>query len=181
MKGVIFNLFESFVVDSFGQDVYEDILDEAQLRTEGGIFVGPESYPDEDLLELVSVAVKKLNVKTEDAVRSFGKYMFPKLVELNPKFADDYDNPKDFLKSINDVVHVEVGKLFKNAITPIFKYLNEDEKKISIQYESPRKLCHLMEGLIEGTAEHYKTTIKYTQTKCMHKNDDYCLFELTFS
>ena len=31
MKGIIFTTFEAFITDSFGADVYEDILDDTEL------------------------------------------------------------------------------------------------------------------------------------------------------
>ena len=40
MKGVIFNLFEEFVCESFGDEVWEEILDSAELKTQEP-FVGP--------------------------------------------------------------------------------------------------------------------------------------------
>ena len=42
MKGIIFTTFEAFVTDTFGAEVYEDILDETDLITTEP-FVGPYS------------------------------------------------------------------------------------------------------------------------------------------
>jgi predicted hydrocarbon binding protein len=37
-----------------------------------------------------------------------------------------------------------------------------------------------MEGLIEGCAAFFDEEIEYTQTKCCHKESDYCEFEINF-
>ena len=50
MKGIIFKHFETFVVDSFGAEVFEKLLEATELQTQGP-FVGPETYPDADELD----------------------------------------------------------------------------------------------------------------------------------
>ena len=52
MKGVVFNLLEEFIIANSDGDTYEEILDECTFVTDGP-FVGPGTYPDEDLIMLV--------------------------------------------------------------------------------------------------------------------------------
>ena len=61
MKGIIFTTFEAFITDSFGADVYEDILDDTELITTEP-FVGPGTYPEADLVALLTTAVQKLGI-----------------------------------------------------------------------------------------------------------------------
>ena len=63
MKGIIFNLPEEFVVETFGVDAYEEILAASELRTTDPV-VGPGTYPDEDLLALVGKTVERLGTGT---------------------------------------------------------------------------------------------------------------------
>ena len=69
-------------------------------------FVGRGTYPDEDLYELVSKTSAKLDIPLPYALRAFGKFAFPKLTEKVPGWLVNHAHPKDFLLTLNDIVHV---------------------------------------------------------------------------
>ncbi len=179
MKGVVFNIFEDFICEGWGDEAYEALLKACPVHQDG--YVGPESYPDADMIALVTKACERFGVDGPDALRAFGKFMLPKLVEKFPKFVDGHTHPKSFLMSVEDVIHVEVRKLFKDAVTPSFGYENTAPDRLVIKYTSDRQMCHLMEGLLDGVAAHYKTTIEHSQTQCMHDGAGSCDFDLKFA
>ncbi|MFQ5586113.1 MAG: heme NO-binding domain-containing protein, partial [Thermodesulfobacteriota bacterium] len=121
MKGVIFNLLEQFIAENFGEEKYEEIVTECALKT-GEPFVGPGTYPDEDLIAIVSRAVETLGIAPPEALHGFGRFCFPKLAEKFPDFVQPFKHPKPFMKTIDSVIHVEVKKLFKDAEPPRFIY-----------------------------------------------------------
>jgi hypothetical protein len=172
-------MFEGFIGESFGQETYEKIYNSTNLVSKGP-FVGPGTYPDEDLMSLVKKACELLKIPPHDAIRSFGKYCFGELIRKYPQFIKSFTNPKDFLMTIDSVVHIEVRKLYRDAVTPSFIYRDPSPKRLIIEYRSNRKLCYLMEGLLDGVAEHYKTQIIQKQNTCLHKGADCCEFDLTF-
>lgn len=88
MKGIIFNLFESFVTDNFGQEKYKKIESKTKFKTQEP-FVGPGTYPNKNLFALIATAVEILNIPGPDAVKAFGKYMFPKLIDKYPIFVEN--------------------------------------------------------------------------------------------
>ena len=63
MKGIIFNIAESFIVENHGEDVFDDIIANCQLETKEP-YVGPGTYSDNDMLEILRVATDKLGVET---------------------------------------------------------------------------------------------------------------------
>ncbi len=180
MKGVIFNLFEDFISEGWGDEAYEAVLASCPLHTKEP-FVGPGTYPDADLLALVAKATERLGVPADAAVRAFGKFCLPKLVQKFPRFVAGHRSAKSFLMSVHDVIHVEVRKLFKDAVTPAFRYEDPGPDRLVIHYSSPRKLCYLMEGLLDGVADHFKTTISYRQERCALEGGDVCEFYLEFA
>jgi hypothetical protein len=181
MKGVIFNLFEDFVSEGWGDDAYDALLQTCPLHTKGGIFVGPETYPDGDLVALLTKACERFDVPPPDALRAFGTFCFSKFATKYPVFFEGIEGAKAFLLIVHDVIHVEVRKLFKDAVPPSFEYDDSAPDRLVIQYRSDRKLCHLMEGLLDGVAEHFATTIDRTQRQCMFDGASVCEFDLTFA
>jgi hypothetical protein len=180
MKGVIFNLLEDFITENWGEEAYEEILSMCPLHTKEP-FLGPGTYPDADLMAIVTAACRKLGVAPADAIHAFGKYMFPKLAARFPVFLEGHSHPKTFLKTVNDVIHVEVKKLFRDAEPPLITWTDPGPDRLVLVYASRRKLCSLATGLLEGAAEHFKTPIHYAHTRCMLEGADACELELTFA
>ncbi|MEM7305422.1 MAG: heme NO-binding domain-containing protein [Planctomycetota bacterium] len=180
MKGVIFKHFESFVGESFGFDVFEEILESTQLQTRTA-FVGPETYPDEDLVALLTTAVQRLGISPADALEAFGKYLFGRLVTQHPDFVERVSDLKSFLLTVEDVIHVEVRKLFPGAVTPSFEYEDTAPDRLVIRYRSPRKLCALFRGLLQGAAERFEQPVSYEELACLHEGADACCFDITIA
>lgn len=180
MKGIIFNLLEQFVSENWGDKVYEEILNECSLETKGP-FVGPGSYPDSDLMAIVSKGVEKSGIALPELLRKFGRFCIPILAEKFPDFVTPYKHPRDFLKTVDNIIHLEVKKLWEDAKPPGFVLREPDSGRLIMEYRSERKLCKFMEGLIEGVGDYYNTLIQYRQTRCMLNGEDVCEFDLTFS
>ncbi len=55
MKGVLFNVVEDVVVDQFSEEVWDDVLQRAELA---GAYTALGNYPDDDLDTLSSKAAE---------------------------------------------------------------------------------------------------------------------------
>lgn len=180
MKGVVFNLLESFIVEGWGEETYEEVLAMCPLKTKEP-FVGPGTYPDSDLFTIATKAAEKLGLPLTDALRAFGKFSFPALAAKYPAFLEGHSNSKSFLQSVENVIHVEVKKLYPKAVTPSFTYEDPGDDQLVIHYVSERKLCHFMEGMLESVASHFNEKVEYTQAACLHEGASACEFRLRFS
>jgi len=181
MKGVIFTIFEDFIVQNFGNEIFEDLIDDCP-HTANEPFVGPKSYPDQWVVDLVTAACGRLSLEPDAALRAFGKFAFDGLTSRFPNFLEGVDHPRQLLLGVHDIIHVEVKKLMEGATPPNLYYDNVDgdPDQLTVHYESARALCSLMEGLLEGAAEHFGVPIEYEQTACTHKGAERCTFELKF-
>jgi hypothetical protein len=180
MKGIIFNLLEEFVVETHGVERYEEILAGTALRTTEP-FVGPGSYPDEDLMALVGTTVSHLGIDRNAALRAFGRFCIPRLAQRFPAFMAAHQHPKAFLLTVTKLHDLEVRKLYPDATPPRFGYESPGDDRLVMRYLSPRKLCALVAGLIEGVADHYGAPIGQEQVRCMEAGADCCEFQLTFA
>jgi len=179
MKGVIFNLLEEFITETWGYDKYEEILE----RCHGAVrkaYVGPGTYKDEELYAIAGTAAEILGVALPDALRAFGKFAFAGLVKRYPMFVQGYSHPREFLLSVDKVIHVEVRKLMRDANPPRFSYADRAAGGLKIEYHSQRKLCPLMEGLLDGAADYFRVPIRHRQERCLLQGADCCEFHLEF-
>jgi hypothetical protein len=181
MKGVIFGIFEDFIVENFGVETFEGLLDDCRgTVTEN--YVGPKTYPDEWLVALLMAACKRLSIEPPVALQAFGKFAFGGLTSRYPNFLEGIDHPRALLLSVHNIIHVEVKKLMSGA-TPPNLFFDEDEgdpDKLTLHYESARGLCSFLEGLLAGVGEHFGVPIEFEQTACTHKGDERCTYELKF-
>ncbi len=176
----MFIIAESFISETFSDEVYEEIIANCKLSTDGP-FVAPGTYPDSDLIEIVVKSSEKLNMPVDEFLKKFGHYSFGKLAERHPNFLENYNHPKDFLLTIENVIHVEVRKLYHGTELPTFQYKEPNPRELIITYFSPRKLYALMEGLIDGVADHFGIATKQSHTIYEKDGNEFCDFHLVFA
>jgi len=175
MKGIVFNYLGEMVEEEFGLEAWDALLQKTGLS---GEFVASETYPDEDLMALVAAAHEATGIDTKELVRSFGRFMLPNFRRQNPQFFEGHTTLKSFLLSVDRVIHVEVRKLHPGAVLPEFDYEDESDSELTMHYTSPRKLCFLAEGLIDASAEHFKTKYEIDHTECMHDGAEKCTLKI---
>lgn len=177
MKGIVHNMLADMVEERFGLDAWDAILDKAGSD---GVFVATESYPDEDLMALVASASEVSGIEAHTLVYAFGQYMMPRFHESYPVFFKEGMRLRDFLESVDQVIHIEVRKLYPEANLPKFDYENGEIKRLTMLYRSPRKLCRLAEGLIDGAAAIFGESYHLQHDTCLHKGDDHCALVVGF-
>jgi hypothetical protein len=178
LKGIIFNLLEEAVEQSFGEGAWDTVLETAKLE---GAYTSLGSYPDQELLNLVAAASSVLNKSTDEILRWFGVTAIPLLAAKYPVFFVGHTGTRSFLLTLNDIIHPEVRKLYPGADVPDFTYrLTASGDDLVMIYESKRKLCMLAEGFIEGSAGYYKEAVTIEQVECMHRGGARCVFQIAF-
>jgi len=177
MKGVIFNLAEQVVTDTYGADTWDQLLEDADVD---GAFTSLGNYPDEQLYALVAAAATRLGVDSGAVVRIIGQGAMPMLAARYPDFFAPHSSTRPFLLTLNDIIHPEVRKLYPGADVPEFGFEEEGEDVLLLEYRSHRQLCTLAEGFIVGAATHYRQTVTIAQPTCMLHGSDHCLLRCTF-
>ncbi|WP_407166012.1 heme NO-binding domain-containing protein [Bradyrhizobium sp. ORS 111] len=178
MKGVIFNVLEEVVTQQFSQDVWESLVDKAAVD---GAYTSLGNYADEDLVCLVASAAEVLGKTPGEILRWFGQSAMPLLAARYPSLFESHRSSRDFILSVNKIIHPEVRKLYAGASCPFFHFKPSKAGSMMMAYESPRKLCMLAQGFIEGAARHYHDDVDVHHRECMHKGDEKCLLEIKWA
>jgi predicted hydrocarbon binding protein len=177
MKGIVFVKFNEFIEELWGEEFWDEILDEAALPSEG-IYTTVGTYDDQELFTLIGLVVDKKNISAKDAQFAFGKWVFKELYKMAPAGAHDFKDVFEFLHAVQNFIHVEVKKLNPDALLPEFEFLSETPNQLSFHYQSPRKLCFFCEGIVYGLAEHTGQEIKISQSECEHEGGQRCVLEV---
>jgi len=178
MKGIVFNVLESMVIEKAGMEGWDQLLSTVEPDSLG-IYTAGKSYSDEELMALVAAASEQFSIPVPDLVQAFGDYLFDQLARKYPVFLEQEPDFFGFLGSVHDVIHVEVRKLYDEPSLPEFSIQQLAGNTMVMEYRSPRKLCMLAEGLIAGAARHYGVKYQLEHSVCMHKGADHCQFLIT--
>jgi hypothetical protein len=100
--------------------------------------------------------------------------LYPALFAMSP-------TARAFLLTVEAQIHEVVRAAIPNAQPPKLSVAESDMGGVSIVYTSPRRLCSLLRGLVDGTARHYGETVLIDERTCMRRGDATCTFEVRFN
>jgi hypothetical protein len=153
MKGMVFTAFLEMVEDKFSADMVDDIIDDANLPS-GGAYTAVGTYDHKELVSMVVALSKRTNIPATDLVAIFGENMFSLFYIGYPNFFAGVPTAFDFLMSVDQVIHVEVLKLYPEANLPKFD-CELNGNTLTMTYRSPRCFSDLALGLIKGCGQHF--------------------------
>lgn len=179
MKGIILNITEQFLKEKFGEDLLAEVRNDSVLSTQT-YFSGPGTYPDADWMELVHKASAILRMTVIELQISLGNFTFMQLAEKFPQFVTPYKHPKDFLLTVEHMIHVDVRKMYADSNPPRFLYADNSANELTITYISERKLYAFMEGILNGVQEYFKVPFMQEQFVYIEDGVEQCDFRLTF-
>ena len=157
MLGRIFTEFFTLVEVEFGDDMLDDIIEDAALPNDGA-YTAVGNYDYLELIRLVAALSERTHIDISDLVKAFGTFVFDRLVLINPKLTENMNDSFVFLSTIDSVVHFEVKKLYPHASLPKFHTSIEDNTLVMI-YQSDKNLPDLAEGLIIGAGKYFNESL----------------------
>ncbi|HAS63106.1 MAG TPA: guanylate cyclase [Vibrio sp.] len=164
MKGIIFTEFMDLVEEKFGLEVVDQILDSAE---DSGIYTAVGSYDHKKLLKLIIELSKITQHPPETLQQVFGQSVFKNLYKTLPYSASlaECKNSFQFVRLVEDYIHIEVKKLYPEANPPQFDFISESESELIFDYRSARCMSHVCFGLVQGCADHFGETINISMSE----------------
>ncbi len=162
MKGTVFVELLKMAETEFGEDVVDNVLDNADLDS-GGVYTAVGNYPCSELVTLVTAFSEHSGLSGEVLQKAFGHWMLKNFGDNYPEFFKDKKDSFEMLEAIDGEIHVEVRKLYPEAELPRFSTSRTSENTLEMHYSSPRPLAAFCHGLIEATTEHFKQRAEITQ------------------
>jgi hypothetical protein len=153
MKGMVFTEFLEMVEDRWSPDLADDLVEQTPLAS-GGRYTAVGTYDHTELVSMVRGLSERIGVPVPDLVQAFGRHLFGRFVVSHPAFFVGVTGALDFLERIEDVIHVEVLKLYPDATLPRFDVARSVDRLVLV-YRSSRHFEDLAHGLILGCLDHY--------------------------
>jgi hypothetical protein len=175
VHGIVFTSFRHYVASRFGRD-------RAARLWEGRTpYLITQAYSDAEFLELFEVVRAETGVDADRLLRDFGAFAAERtFAMLYPSYFDEAGSTIAFLLSVEQRIHELVRATIPDAHPPrlVVEPLEGDGGAVRIGYASPRRLCVLLAGLVQGTARHYREQVVVEETACMHLGAAACVFDV---
>ena len=143
------------VEDQFSLETADAIIEASKLPT-GGSYTSIGTYPHEEMLTLVQQLSHRVDIAVSDLLKHFGRHLFKRFTVIHPEYVTTHSSAFDLLSLLDDHVHVEVRKLYRDAELPSFEHERLANDKMLFVYRSRRSLADFAEGLIEGCVAHFE-------------------------
>ena len=179
MKGIVFVKFNDFIVEHWGEQFWDELMTAADLPSEGA-FTSTLRYNDQELFTLFELIVEKKNISGKELQMLFGYWFFKAIYPHTPPSANaqDFQDVFKFLHGVQNMIHIEVNKLYPDVLLPEFIFIDETPTTLTFHYKSPRQLCFFCEGLVHGLAKHLSQKVEVSQPECQHEGNKRCLIKV---
>lgn len=176
MHGLIFVSFRDFLTLEHGA------ASEREIMADEPRYVVSEAYADERFMAIVEHACIHTGLSRQTLLRDFGVFTAAKtFARLYPALFDISSTARAFLLTVETPIHEVVRVVLPNALPPQLKVSEIGEHGLEIVYTSPRRLCAMLRGLVEGTAQVYDESVQVEERTCMERGGKACTFELLFA
>lgn len=163
MKGVVFTELLAMAEETFGEDLVDRVIEQADLPS-GGAYTAIGTYPCEELFALVGGFSAHSGIPGAELQRLFGHWLFKAFRRSYPQFFADRSGSLDVLEVIEGEIHKEVRKLYPDAELPTFDTWREMPDALKMDYRSHRPLADLCQGLIEACCDEFNETAYIERT-----------------
>jgi hypothetical protein len=154
---MVFTEFMDMVEDVFSADILEDIIEKSELPN-AGAYTAVGTYDHEEIVRMTANLSQAVDIPVAKLLEVFGKHLFGRFSDRYPLFFVGVTEPFEFLKNIDNYIHVEVRKLYPDAELPRFYHVQNSANELTMYYLSSRHFEDLAVGLIIGCLEHFNVT-----------------------
>jgi hypothetical protein len=183
MHGLIFVTWEKYLAERFGSTLlnnYRATIGETPATSP----LASRVYDDATLLAGVGAASQLTKVPADTLLWEYGRYFIMNGLtsHLCAYLLTQVHSGRDLLLTMRDA-HAQMRRTPDGLTPPLFSYeaISSDPHEMALIYNSPRKLCSLLWGAIEGAAERYGEKVQIVERSCMKQGAPLCRFELRFS
>lgn len=158
MKGLVFKELLEMAEKMVGEEMVELILEKCDLPS-GGAYTSVGNYDPSEIFSIVASLSTCTGDSVSNITRRFGVHLISVFAKDHGKLFDR-KNTFTFLSSLDDLIHIEVKKLYPQAELPNFEVIEITENEMTLRYFSVGPFADLAQGLIEGAIYFFNEPIE---------------------
>lgn len=173
MFGAALVCLQQYMEEHLGQAKWQSLLAIAGLPP-NKIYYSMRYYPDTEFDQIWKLCAVEMGLSAKEMLRLLGKAFGQYTIQIYGIMLFKNWRALDVIEKAAPIVYKSVQ--FVDPYTPrsSVKCDRIATNEVVVHYESPRKLCWYICGIIEAMGEHYHEKLEIAQFKCMHFNDLEC-------
>ncbi|HLJ34867.1 MAG TPA: heme NO-binding domain-containing protein [Ktedonobacteraceae bacterium] len=181
MHGLIFMTWEKYLAERFGRpflSTYRAAIGE----THTDLPLANRLYDDATLVAGVTAASELTGLPVDTLLREYGRYFILNGLtgHLCTYLLTQVHSSRDLLLMMRDA-HARLRHTLEGVAPPLFTYeASSRSNEVVLIYDSPRHLCSVLRGAIEGAAERYGEQVRVIERTCMKRGAPVCRFQARF-
>jgi hypothetical protein len=172
VHGIIFAEFKKFVVVTADTETWVKL--QAAAGLEHRRYLASETYPDQELADLVQAASRLFNKSATLMLETFGEFIVPDLLGIYHAFIKSEWTALDVIEKAESTIHKTVRRKDPTATPPVLQVNRLSQDEVQIIYNSERKLCSVAKGIIRGVGKHYGEALRIEERECMLRGGKAC-------
>ncbi len=158
MHGIIYYELRKFVESRYGgANTWDALLTQSGLSDK--LFFPNETYPDSDLVSILTAASAATGKTVETLQQEFGEFIVPDLVTTYRAYIKKGWKLLDFLENIEEAIHGTVRRNNPGATPPQLSIARVSPKEVVIEYSSERKMYGVLHGILQGVIHLYQEKV----------------------
>ncbi len=177
MHPVIHLALKKYVETRHGVKGWFGFLDQAGVSS-ALPYVRVGEYPDKELLAIVDAVARGTGTGVAEVLEDFGAAMVPDLIAMYPRLVRREWRSLDLICNTEQTIHQLVRRRYSDARPPHIRCQRISDTELRVTYESARRLCALVRGIVRGVGEHYAEALRISEPRCMLRGDAVCEFRI---
>ncbi len=182
MHGLLFVTWERYVTERFGHPIFE-VYRESMGETTEITPLANRVYSDETFVARVRSLCELIGADPNTIFREYGRYFIINGLtsHLCAYFLMRVHSARELLLAMREG-HAQMRRMPDGLTPPLFNYeiSKTHTQNLVLLYDSPRKLCPVLLGAIEGAGERYGEKANVSERSCMRYGAPVCRFEISF-
>lgn len=178
MNGVFHRGLKEFVVEQYGRDVWDEAREAAGVERQ--VYLPVDTRPDAEFISLVETVPAQVDESPFELLERFGRFLTERLLETyGARVVSDDWGSIDLLASVETEIHEPLRNHNAELNPPKLAVTREGDDRVTMLYESPRRLCPIARGIALGVGDQYGDDLAVTEERCMHRGDPQCEIVVT--
>ena len=162
MKGSVLRVFAKMVEQNFGNEMFDDLVEDCQLPS-GGAYTSVGYYNDRELFDLVAALSLRTQTPVPAVLHAFGEFWVLVFLEKYALANEAYASLFDFLDDIETHWRAETLSLYPSDQHPTFEVRRVDDQTTTVVFRALPPLSQAAPGILgilEGAVAYYGVDAK---------------------
>lgn len=180
MYGIINKSIEELVVENFGKEQWQAILEKSGIKDD--FFISNQPYDDAITYQLATSISEHLGIGLDKVLFLFGEWWILKTTNEKYKglMKSGGANLREFLINLPEF-HNHIMMIYPQLTPPEFKTSNIQDNSIYIHYFSKREgLKDFVHGLLSGLGKLYETAVNIDVIASRESGDAHEIFNVSW-